>query len=305
MKFRFGIRWRFLVGCVLVLFAGVIIVERVVVLKVHEITHPPRSSEYVMIDAAGTPMKPLKITTEDDLDLTAWYIPSKNGATIVVQHGYKANSAGMLAIGQMLARHGFGVFWFDFRAHGKSEGDHVTFGLDEVKDTHAAVWYLRDQNEVDGDRIGVLGTSMGGATGILAAAENKNIRALAVEAVFAELKDEVAIGIQVQTRLPAKPLDAIFLFFAERQPGVHLGAVAPVAKIHQISPRPILIMQGGNDARILPDAGQRLYDAARQPKEYWHEPTAAHGALFKAVPQEYEKRVVDFFSKYLLDGATP
>jgi len=204
----------------------------------------------------------------------------------------------MLSIGRMLAKHGYGVLLFDFRGHGKSEGNTVTLGLFEVQDTDAAVSFLLKQSEVN--KIGLIGNSMGGATGILATSQNEKIQAIAVEGVFSELKDEVGIGIEVQTSLPAFPLNMIFIYIAERETGFKLSDIAPVKKIGQISPRPILIMQGGNDARINTESGQRLFTAAGEPKQYWNEPSAAHVAIYQTSPQDYEKHVIDFFDQYLL-----
>ncbi len=205
----------------------------------------------------------------------------------------------MLPVAHMLKRHGYGALVFDFRGHGKSEGERVTLGLHEVKDTDAAVTFLKQQPEVN-SKIGLLGNSMGGATGVLAAADNQQVEAIVIEGVFAELKDEVGIGIQVQTPLPPSPFNAIFIFFAEWQTGCSFSDIAPVKRIGRISPRPILIIQSGNDNRVLTESGERLFAAAGEPKEYWYEPLAAHVGVYTSVPEEYEQRVASFFDKYLL-----
>jgi len=291
--------FRVIFGLLFAIFFSIFIVERVVAFKINEITHPNRFSDYLMTLENGQPIQPVHFKTEDNLILTGWYIPPKNGSVIILQHGYHANSHQMLPIGQMLAKHGYGVLLFDFRGHGKSEGDTVTLGLFEVRDTNAAVNFLLKQPEVN--NIGLIGNSMGGATGILAASENENIQAIAVEGVFSELKDEVEIGIEVQTPLPAFPLDVIFIYIAEHETGYRFSDIAPVEKIGQISPRPILIMQGGNDARIHTDSGKRLFAAAREPKQYWCEPSATHVAIYQTVPQDYENQVIRFFDQYFLD----
>lgn len=295
--------FRVLGGSLLAILCAGFIVERVVAYKINEITHPDHVDNYSMALASGQPIEQVRFKTMDNLALVGWYIPPQNGAVIILQHGYHANSAQMLPIGLMLARHGYGVFLFDFRGHGKSEGNTVTLGLFETQDTDAAVSFLLKQPEVS--KIGLIGNSMGGATGILAAAENQNIQSIAVEGVFSELKDEVGIGIEVQTPLPAFPFDVIFIYFAEYQTGYRLGDVAPVKKIGKISPRPILIMQGGDDKRITSHSGESLFAAAGEPKDYWYEPSAAHVAIYQAAPQEYEKRVIKFFNQYLLNDTSP
>jgi uncharacterized protein len=287
-----------LAGFLFGVLMAIVIVERVVAYKVRQIMNPVQSTNYTMIFENGQITQQVHFQTADYLNLTGWYIPPKNGAVIILQHGYQANSAQMLPIGHLLARHGYGVLFFDFRGHGKSESSIVTLGLLEIRDTHAAVKFLSQQPGIN--QIGLIGNSMGGATGILATAENPLIRAIAVEGVFSELKEEVGIGIKVKTPLPAFPFDRMFIFFAERQTGYKLSQVAPVEKIGDISPRPIFIMQGGNDERVCPDSGFRLYEAAGEPKHFWFESAAAHVAIYEAAPLEYEKRVVEFFHQYLL-----
>jgi fermentation-respiration switch protein FrsA (DUF1100 family) len=277
---------------------GILIVERVVAYKINEITHPNHVANYLMTLENGQTIEEVHFQTVDHLNLTGWYIPPKNGAVIILQHGYHANSAQMLPVGLMLAQHGYGVLLFDFRGHGKSEGNTVTLGLFEVQDTDAAVNFLFEQRKIN--KIGLIGNSMGGATGVLAASKNEKIKVIAVEGVFSELKDEVGIGIQVQTPLPAFPFDVIFISIAEFETGYRLSNIAPVKAIGKISPRPILIMQGGNDKRINSQSGKSLFDAAGEPKRYWYEPSAAHVAIYQAAPQEYESHVTDFFNEYLL-----
>ena len=70
--------------------------------------------------------------------------------------------------------------------------------------------------------------------------------------------------------------------------------------MHSISPRPVLLLQGGRDAIVRRDSGQRLYDAAGEPRQLWLEPTLGHCEFGSARPKEYEKRVVAFFDRYLL-----
>lgn len=143
---------------------SIFVVERVVAFKINEIMHPDHADNYSMALEDGQSIQRVHLQTIDNLTLTGWYIPPKNGAVIILQHGYRANSSEMLPIGLMLAKHGYGVLLFDFRGHGKSEGNTVTLGLNEIQDTDAAVSFLLEQPELN--KIGLIGNSMGGATGI-------------------------------------------------------------------------------------------------------------------------------------------
>lgn len=296
-------RWA-LLGLVALLLL-VIVGKRVVAWQVQHITHPPRQPTGVLRDEAGQPFQHVRFPTADGLTLSGWYRPGHNGAAIILQHGYRSNSQQMLPAAQVLARHGYAVLCFDFRGHGDSGGDHVTFGLEEVRDTAAAVAWLDQQAGATPLRLGILGNSMGGATAILAAAEQPRLAAVATEGAFAALPDEIGVGIRLRTHLPARPLATLFLLEAAHETGYPLRAIAPVARIAAISPRAVFIMQGGQDARVAARQGEQLFAAAGAPKDYWCVPGAAHVALQRTVPAVYEQRLLAFFDRYLLPVTLP
>ncbi|MCB8978560.1 MAG: alpha/beta hydrolase [Ardenticatenaceae bacterium] len=244
----------------------------------------------------------VELTTFDDVKLVGWYIPSRNGAAIIAQHGYKSDRTVMLNIASMLSRHGYGVIMIDLRAHGESEGDIITFGKLERYDVDAAYQYLLTRPEVDKNRIGAIGNSMGGATLIMYSADNPNIKAIAVQSSFAQIEDVAAVNIQQYTGLPpAQPLTYLVKLFVEQETGVQAEEISVLDSIGKISPRPILLMQGGQDEFIPINSGQRLFDAAGEPKELWFEPEQEHVFFDRDYPDEFENRVIGFFDIYLLE----
>lgn len=249
----------------------------------------------------GMDFQTVELTTEDGLKLAAWYVPSKNDAAIIVQHGYKSDREEMLDEAAMLSRHGYGVILVDLRAHGLSDGDLITFGRLEVRDVDAAYRYLLTRPEVDPERIGALGNSMGAVAVLLYAAQNPEIKAVVSDSAFASLQDEVANGVERFTGLPAFPFAPLIQFFAEQQAGFSASEVAAVEHIDEISPRPVFILQGGADQTVSPDSGQKLYDAAGEPRELWFDPQLDHVQFSTERAEEYETRVVAFFDKYLLE----
>jgi hypothetical protein len=46
-------------------------------------------------------------------------------------------------------------------------------------------------------------------------------------------------------------------------------------------------------------SGQKLFDQAGEPKEFWFEPTVGHGKFLKMMPEAFERRVVGFFDAHL------
>jgi fermentation-respiration switch protein FrsA (DUF1100 family) len=253
--------------------------------------HPSRTDS-----RAGTPgslgvsYQDVTLITVDGLRLAAWYTPSQNGALILAAHGYGGHrSAEMHAL---FARHQYGVVSWDFRAHGESEGDTVTFGYLERMDVEAA---LDMALALEAAHVGAWGASMGGASVIHAASQRPEIEAVVADSSFPALEDELTRAITVPAFRP------LVRYFAERETGLSGDQVRPVDWIGQIAPRPVFLIQGTADAAIPPDSAQRLFDAAGEPKVLWLQPGAGHVGAYSAAREEYEQRVIEFFKAALLD----
>ncbi len=96
--------YRAIIGGIVAIIAIGLVTEQIVAFKVSQITHPAHTDDYTMADEAGQSLQPVTFITSDGLKLMGWHLPSQNSATIILQHGYRANRAEMLPIGLMLAR---------------------------------------------------------------------------------------------------------------------------------------------------------------------------------------------------------
>jgi len=247
------------------------------------------------------PYEDVRITTADGLNLVSWFIPSQNGAVIIMQHGYKSTREELLNEAEMMYRHGYGSLLTTVRAHDYSDGELITFGMKEVGDLEAWYQYLVRREDVDPTKIGILGNSFGGMLAIQFAAQNKNIEAVVADCAFSSLNDTVATSVNYFTDLPAFPFAPLIVFWAEQETGFKTEEVDTTKWIPQISPRPVFLMQGGADVVISADSGQRLYDAAGEPRELWFDPALGHVQFDKERAAEFEERVSAFFDKYLLE----
>ncbi len=248
---------------------------------------------------SGLLYESVTFTSADGLRLAGWYIPSHNGAAIILCHGLGANRADMLPQAVLLAEHGYGSFLFDFRAHGESEGEMVTYGYAETDDVLAAVDYLLSRSDADPQRIGILGGSLGAATALRAAACSTRLKAVVAESAFTSLEDEVASSFTVFSGLPAFPFAPLTVAFAQWQTGLRISEVRPIDDIPSIAPRPVFIIHGTDDDMIPAEQGLRLYEAAGEPKKLWMVGGMGHESALGLFPDEYEKRVIGFFDKAL------
>lgn len=241
----------------------------------------------------------VSVTSRDGLKLAGWYVPTRNGAVVIAQHGYKAVRSEMLNEAGMLHRRGYGVLMPALRAHDMSDGDLMTFGAMEIDDLDR--WYrlAQSQPDVDASRIGVLGNSLGGTLAIQFAARTPGVRAVVAQSAFSSLRDTIDTSVRFFTGMPPFPFAPMITFWAERAAGISVDDVDARRWIGQLSPRPVFLMQGGADVVITTSSGQRLYDAAGEPRELWFDPNVGHSRFDTARPDEYERRVGGFFDKYL------
>jgi fermentation-respiration switch protein FrsA (DUF1100 family) len=260
--------------------------------------HPHRHLPLETPAERGLDYREVTFTASDGVTLRGWYLPSTNGAAVIVGHGIGAYRA--LGPAEVLARHGYGVLTFDWRAHGESGGDLCTFGYHEVRDVAGALAWLQEQPDVDPGRIGMLGESMGAVTAIRAAAQMPELRVIVADSPYPDLEEAIR-NVWRGTGLPAFPFVPLQIALGEWQTGLELDAMQPLEDVAAIQPRPLLILAGGLDPIAGPDAGQRYYAAAGAPVELWFEPDLGHVAFRQVYPDEYEQRIVGFLDAALAD----
>jgi uncharacterized protein len=231
-----------------------------------------------------------KLETSDGLELEGWYVPSKNRAAVIVFPG----RSGAQKQARMLVKNGYGVLVYDRRGEGESDGDPNSWGWDFDKDIHAGIDFLEGRPDVDPERIGGLGMSVGGEMVLQTAADTEQLAAVVAEGAGArtmgEEVDDVSGFAKVGNALSYGARDIANSILQNRLPPDNLTDLVP-----KIAPTPIFIIHAGDD-----DAGHRgpdYFRAAGQPKQIW-EAQGGHTDGIDTEPREYERRVTAFF-----DGA--
>lgn len=254
---------------------------------------PAETSQFTDKEVQTRVYKNITLTTTDGLNLKGWYVPSQNGATVILCHGFARDRTELLPESRWLIEQGFGTLLPDLRAQGESDGAHISFGYLEALDVQAAVDYIRKQSPQE--RIGVIGYSMGSVAAIRAAARDERIQAIIAVSPFASLRE------LVHHRLNRVSFLAPFVaWWAERLTGLRLDDLDPLKDVAGLSPRPILIMQAGADGILPQDSGDLLYEAAGEPRILWSVPAVEHVRFRETLPELYKARMLNFFTTYLL-----
>jgi dipeptidyl aminopeptidase/acylaminoacyl peptidase len=296
------------VKIVLGVFIGILVLATLGLLlktsqEAYNLLHSPMATRELPEETPadyGLEFEDITVTNSDGMKLAGWFIPSENGAVIIMQHGYKSTRKELLNEAEMMHRHGYGVLVTSVRAHDYSEGELITLGYYEMDDMEAWYQYLISRSDIDPDKIGILGNSYGGMLSIQYASQNENIKAVVANSAFSSMADTVSTSVKHFTGLPDFPFVPLIVFWSENMTGIKMEEIDTTKWIPLIGPRPVFLMQGGADTVISPESGQILYDAANEPKELWYDPELGHVEFDKERAEEYEARVSAFFDKYLL-----
>jgi len=186
--------------------------------------------------------------TEDDILLHGWFLPSDNAkATLIFCHGNAGNISGRLEKIDVFHQLGLNTFIFDYRGYGNSQGRPTEKGV--YLDAQAAYNYLISRKDIDKDRIVGFGASLGGAVAVDLATK-RELLALIIDSTFTDAKDMGKI---------------IYPFIPTFAYSVRFDSVNKV-KLLSI---PKLFIHSIDDEMVPFELGQRLFEAAGYPKEFF------------------------------------
>jgi uncharacterized protein len=247
----------------------------------------------------GFDYQDVQLPTADGVALSGWYIPSANGAAVVVMHGAGSTRTSVLDHAGVLATHGYGVLLFDARGHGRSEGRAMDFGWYGDADARAAVDFLVRRPDVDPQRIAAIGLSMGGEEAIGAAAADSRIAAVVAEGATTRtaqdkdwLSDEYGWRGAAQEGVEELVYAVTDVLTAASPPTPLRVAVAVTA------PRPVLLITAG----AVPDeahAARHIASGSPETVDVWTVEGAAHTGALDTERDEWEARVVTFLDTAL------
>ncbi|HEX4075007.1 MAG TPA: alpha/beta hydrolase [Candidatus Acidoferrales bacterium] len=264
--------------------------------------NPDRVAEtQAMLDRTGAAKADFDVRARDGVELRGWKVrpPSPNGDWVLLFHGVSDNRTGVLGAAEILLRHGYSVVMMDSRAHGQSGGDIATYGWKERYDTVAITNTLYASENVR--HLYALGVSMGAAIALQSAAVEARIEGVIAEDPLADLR-EVSYDY---TGLHWSPILGKTLFRPAAITGLAALAKAGGFDPDDVSPekavavRPfaVLLICGTRDHTIPCRHSERIFRAARGPKELWIVQGAGHASALGRDPGGYEKHIIHFLQE--------
>jgi len=259
-----------------------------------------RSTNLLEPKDAGLPQENVSVETFDELKLNCWFVRQKKKArgTIIFLHGVGDCKIAGLPFARSLYNSGYNIFLYDSRQHGESEGYYCTYGFYEKHDVSAIISYLQSRTDTKIGKIGVFGTSMGGAIAIQAAAIDHRIACVVSEGSYTALR---IVFVDYQKRIIKLPwhfLRNIALVQSQKLANFKARLVAPIEDIKRVHV-PILIVHGKNDSFIKSNYSNMLFESANEPKRLLLIDNANHNDVWEVGGKMYEDSVASFFEEHL------
>ena len=218
----------------------------------------------------------------------------RHGMVLLV-HSIRSNRVEMLSRARFLNEQGYGTLLIDLQAHGETPGDRITFGARESEDVEAAVAYLR--NSFPGERLGAIGVSLGAAAIVLAKPPLR-LDAVVLESLHPTIREAVENRLRLHLGQFGPILAPLLLSQILLRLNISPEELDPINRIGDLN-APLLLISGTDDRHTTVAETQRLFDAARQPKELWIVPGGGHFNMHTYAGKEYENHISDFLEWYL------
>lgn len=254
----------------LVLFLAALIAIPPLVMWNFELSKPVTFARTYTPEDFGLSAEALTLTTEDGLNLAAWEVSAKNPkAAIVFVSGIQNPSVtAFFPHAKWLRDEGYSSVLVEMRAHGTSEGDTISLGMEEYKDVAAAVRYIKDKDP--SLPAVVYGVSMGGATAVNAIGEIPELDGLISLSAYANWPDAFCynmelMGIPSAFAAVQKPFVWLYMGFAY---GFDRLEVNPLREIEKLDGRPALLMHSSEDSQVPFASFEKLYAKAPYAKTF-------------------------------------
>ena len=235
--------------------------------------HPQTHLE-VLPDQLALNYKSASFESKDGTKLHGWFFPlPEKSPVILFCHGNAGNISHRLSNIKRLLAQGFQVFVYDYRGYGKSEGRPSREGV--FLDGLAAYDYLRNRLGIFPDHIILFGRSLGAAVAMEIATQKK-VKCVILESAFTSTKDMAG----------TMPLFALLSPFLP----AHYDNLKKIMHITV----PILIIHGNMDKIVPFSMGERLFQAAHEPKTFYPIHMAGHNDTWLVGGKKYFETLTQF-----------
>ena len=256
------------------------------------VTHAPRWE--IQESSLGIAHEEVSIETADGRELSAWYVPSRNGTAVLLSHGSGGSRERVAAHVRMLARHGYGVLAFDNPGNGESQGHSNGLGNNAQPAVDAALDWLTRRPDVDPRRIAAFGSSLGAEVLLEAAGRDTRLRAVVADGAARPMDGRRVSDPSLAQRAFGAVWEQAVRAISGTREAPSLMGIMP-----RLAPRPVLLIAGGASGPEEIPANRAYRDAGGPTTRLWELPDTGHTGGLRTHPEEYEQRTTEFLDRAL------
>ncbi len=243
----------------------------------------------------------IEVSPRDSVD--GWYLPARNGATLLMFHGYGRMHDRMWRYAQFLEPAGYGILAIDFRSSRARDRKPTTLGGYELPDAEAVLAWL--ERRAPNDRIGLFGESLGGSVALVLAGRHPEIAAVVADCPFSSGKEAIEESAERRVHVPRWPTGPVAQGLGRVLTGHDPEALDVRPAAAALSQRPLFLVACVHDNRFSLHQSRSLWEAAGRKDTLWVVPDAGHNEAWLTHRERYERSVLEFYALHLRPRVLP
>jgi hypothetical protein len=227
-----------------------------------------------------------KVTLTTDVDLSGTFYDNGSDTTVILIHGYNADSSQMAVFAPYYAEKGYNILLTDLRYHGESGGDMTTFGYLEQDDLSGWVDFVEEK--LGQQKIILHGFGVGAFTALLTAGERDDISLVVADTPYTTMRALAQEQISKQFSLGI--CTGLFNIYTESKLQLTLSDVSAVAAVEKTS-APVLFICGSADEFIGDAMTAALSESCASDCTLYEVPNARFGMAYASDTAAYEAKI--------------
>jgi len=271
--------------------------------QIYRLASPQKTVEPVSPEKFLLSFYEIDFPSADGLALTGWFIPGvKKGPALILCHKLGGSKASLINLAVPLQMEGYNIFLFDFRNSGESRGKLSSFGILEARDVIGAVDFVMNRNDIDQSKIGLYGVEMGAYAAALGAVERKNIKAIALDSAYPDIRFFFTRQLFDDSPSGRKYLSFIPLFVYSAYFRVDPREQSVTEAVKKLADRNLLFIVGMGDREMM-ESTRQLYKSVSESKDsdknLLELPRSLSSELYGEDKKSYDEKILSFFKTYL------